>query len=660
MNFINGKLFYLLLLLVPAAVVIFVSAGRRRRRMLDTVLGKNSNASEMVNVSYGRRRWRFILLGAEVLALLAAAARPWWGTVPVPYTSAGRDVLVLFDVSKSMLASDVAPSRIKHAKFLLGELVKNSRGDRFGLAAFAGDAFLECPLTSDKTSFMQYVDELSPDSIPLGGTNIERALEVADNAFAAAEGSFRAVVLITDGDELTGNSAKAVELLKKKHIPLLIIGLGDPAVPALIPEKDGTFKRDAAGELVKTRLAEDKLREMALATGGVYVRSTASEDGLNMIEKRLQDLIPAENEQGIRSIPVERFPYFLTAAGVLLLGWFIMSERRISVILFMLGCAPLYGNETDPVTMYNEARTLQQEGKEGAMPLYEKTIASGNSEVQSRSSFNIGVDFHNRGRNLVDKAEKALQAQQLDNAEKELKEAQKELTSSADFYRQSLSFAPEFSGELDYSGNLQKLADDRKKIEDLLKKIEELKKQQQQAQDKTQQARDENKQNQQNQQQNQQKMNDAKKSAEDLAKKAEELQQKDLSQKAKEAAKDIDKAAQAAKENRKDEADKHLEEAQKKLGGGKPDSKEDDKKQEQKGDKGDKKESRDDKNGDKNPEKPQNEKPQSGGKPEPKEGKLDKESAEKLLELMAGEEKDLRDALKANMQRRRIKVEKDW
>ncbi len=532
MNFLHGADFYWLLILIPGALILFAVAGARRRRLLRLVLGGRAEEPDAVGLSRGRRVVRFLLLLLTAVLLLTAAARPWWGTRPVPYSATGRDVLVLFDVSKSMLATDVAPSRLKHAQYLLKELVNANRGDRFGLVAFAGTSFLECPLTTDRTSFMQYVDELSPESIPVGGTNIERALRTAEEAFQAAEGNFRAILLITDGDELSGESRRAVEALRAKHIPLFILGLGDPDVPALVPEPDGGFKRDAQGELVKTRLAENALRELALSTGGVYVRSTALDSGLSEIERRIKALVPANVGSGVRSVPIERFPYFLIAAAVLLLGYFLLNDRRSAAVLVLLGLTvfpalgePLPPNEKqqaadtpamvdeakeaeteDPVQLYNQALTWQQEGREEATALYEKAIrkAGENTAVGARSFFNLGVGRHRGARELIGKARQTLQAQQLDAASRELENARQALEGASELYAQALTLPDEARNAVNPGANLQKLNEDREMVETLLKKIEELKKQQQQAQQQTRQAKDQNRQDQQKQQQQQQ------------------------------------------------------------------------------------------------------------------------------------------------------------
>ena len=752
MNFLHGADFYWLLILIPGALILLTMAGARRRRLLRLVLGTRAEDPDAVGLSRGRRAVRFVLLLLAAVLLLTAAARPWWGTRPVPYSATGRDVLVLFDVSKSMLATDVAPSRLKHAQYLLKELVNANRGDRFGLVAFAGTSFLECPLTTDRTSFMQYVDELSPESIPVGGTNIERALRTAEEAFQAAEGNFRAILLITDGDELSGESRRAVEGLRAKHIPLFILGLGDPDVPALVPEPDGSFKRDAQGELVKTRLAENALRELALSTGGVYVRSTALDSGLGEIERRIQALVPANVGSGVRSVPIERFPYFLIAAAVLLLGYFLLNDRRSVAVLILLGLTvfpalgePLPPNEkqkaaedspavpdeaaepetADPVQLYNQALTWQQEGREEASSLYEKAIrkAGENTAVGARSFFNLGVGRHRGARELLGKARQTLQSQQLDAAARELENARQELDGASELYAQALTLPDAARNAVNPGANLQKLNEDREMVETLLKKIEELKKQQQQAQQQTRQAREQNQQDQQKQgqqdQQNQQNQQDqqgqqdqqnqqgqqdqqnqqgqqdqqnqqgqqnqagsaaeqmeqARQATEELQRQAEDLQQQQLSEAARRAAEDLRKAEDATQRNRPEEADRHLQNALKNLGSDSNQDRQND--QQQAGEQDRQQSGQDQKAGEQEQEQQERDKEggqeqdkgneplpepgKSGGEPRRGEpGKLDKESAEKMLEIMADQEKDLREAIKRNSGAGRIRVEKDW
>ena len=316
MNFINLQVFWWIPVILVFMVILFWRARVRRTNIMRLILGPRAKDDMHVQLSLARRLFRFLLLLFVMLMLIVAIARPTWKLQLVPYQNRGRDLMVLFDVSKSMLAQDIKPSRLAHAKLFLRDLVEQTGPDRFGLVAFAGRAFLECPMTTDKTSFIQYIDELDTESIPLGGTNLQLALETAMKAFDAAEGNNRAIILITDGDELTGNSKLVLNELKRTQIPLLIVGVGGSAAPALIPvpQKDGKsvkFMRDAKGELVKTRLNIALMQQLADSTNGYFVHSTTTDFGLEEIEAEIKKLLPAELEKGEKTGRLNVFIIFL-------------------------------------------------------------------------------------------------------------------------------------------------------------------------------------------------------------------------------------------------------------------------------------------------------------------------------------------------------------
>ena len=497
MNFLNSLILWFIPAVVLAVLLLIWRARVRRSQILKSLLGIRWNDPEHVLISPARRSLRLWLFMAGILLLMLAAARPYWGSQLVPYDARGRDVMVLFDVSKSMLSEDIQPSRLEHAKWLLRQLVNDSNGDRFGLVAFAGNAFLECPMTTDKTSFIQYVDELSTSTIPLGGTNLQLALETAGKAFDAAESTNRAIVLITDGDELSGDSSRVLDSLKNQKIPLFIVGLGDPANPAVIPLKRGpgetpAFMRDASGNLVKTKLNEQQLVKLAKETGGIYVRSTVTDPGLDQIRQRIKDLVPKELDKGIRTKPIERFYYPLAVALALLLTWFILSERentavrsRKALLLFLLpgllvaasGAKAADEDNTppapqpavtlpsdtatdgtatdqekkaakdkpaalpDPVKTYNEGHDLQLKKDESAAKLYEQAInlAEKNPAVRARAYQNLGVIEHNKARQEMTQSVEQIKGQNLDGALEKLSGAEKILDKAEEMYVKSMS-----------------------------------------------------------------------------------------------------------------------------------------------------------------------------------------------------------------------------
>lgn len=722
MRFLKPEILWHLLWILPAMLVLYFIAAHKTARTLRAFLGKNAENPDYVLLSKGRRVFRFVLLCLAVLCLVVAAARPSWGVQIQELNGQGRDLLFVFDVSRSMLAKDVQPSRLAHAKWLVKELVKLNPGDRFGLIAFAGKGFLECPLTTDRTSFELTLDELSTDSIPLGGTNIQEALAAALQAFKAAETSHRAVILVTDGDELEGNSGKAVDEIVARKIPLFIAGIGDPSQPSIIQVPDGRggvkTLTDANGNVVNSPLNEKQLGELAKRTGGIYVRSTAGDPGVAALEKRIRALAPHEYETVKTTKPIDRFGYPLAAAFVLLLLRFMVGERparrKLATCMLFAFCLAVSGaEEAAPAAEESFNKGVEAHEKNDlktASESYETALRSGvdQAEIRGRATQNLGVIAHTKARSELAASLQAVQGQNLDEAQKQVENSLKTLNQAEGMYLDSMRESAERN---QLAKNQSILLADRKRAEELKKKIEELKKMQQQAQQQTQQAKDQqkkenqkqdkqqdkqNQQGQQNQpqqdkqnqqgqqgkqeqnQQNQQKQNQqsaqqmtdqAKKSAEDLQKKAQEMGQQNLAKSAEQAKKELEKAQQEQKQGKGESAEEHLKKALDALGGEQSGK---DKQDKQQGEQGRK----DGAGKDQKPE-PQSGKDGGDGQKEdrkieqpqaqpaekkPEEGDIDKNQAASVLEDMAKDEKDLRDAIKA-FQKQRYKnaaPAKDW
>lgn len=722
MRFLKPEILWHLLWILPAMLVLYFIAAHKTARTLRAFLGKNAENPDYVLLSKGRRVFRFVLLCLAVLCLVVAAARPSWGVQIQELNGQGRDLLFVFDVSRSMLAKDVQPSRLAHAKWLVKELVKLNPGDRFGLIAFAGKGFLECPLTTDRTSFELTLDELSTDSIPLGGTNIQEALAAALQAFKAAETSHRAVILVTDGDELEGNSGKAVDEIVARKIPLFIAGIGDPSQPSIIQVPDGRggvkTLTDANGNVVNSPLNEKQLGELAKRTGGIYVRSTAGDSGLGALEKRIRALAPHEYETVKTTKPIDRFGYPLAAAFVLLLLRFMVGERparrKLATCMLFAFCLAVSGaEEAAPAAEESFNKGVEAHEKNDlktASESYETALRTGvdQAEIRGRATQNLGVIAHTKARSELAASLQAVQGQNLDEAQKQVENSLKTLNQAEGMYLDSMRESAERN---QLAKNQSILLADRKRAEELKKKIEELKKMQQQAQQQTQQAKDQqkkenqkqdkqqdkqNQQGQQNQpqqdkqnqqgqqgkqeqnQQNQQKQNQqsaqqmtdqAKKSAEDLQKKAQEMGQQNLAKSAEQAKKELEKAQQEQKQGKGESAEEHLKKALDALGGEQSGKDKQDKQQGEQGrkdgagkdQKPEPQSGKDGKDGQKDDRKIEQPQAQPAEK-KPEEGDIDKNQAASVLEDMAKDEKDLRDAIKA-FQKQRYKnaaPAKDW
>ncbi len=550
MSFLSGSVLWNLLWIIPLILIVAVAGSVRRTRLLRKMFGTDERIERFSNASRGKRVFRIILLSLVVLLLAVAAARPSWGRQVRQDTSNGRDLLVLFDVSRSMLSDDVKPSRMDHAKWLVREIVRKNPGDRFGLIAFAGESFLICPLTVDRASFIQLVDDLDTDTIPIGGTNVQLALEEAVKAFKGAQGTHKAVILITDGDELTGRGASVVGDLANAQIPVFAVGVGDPSNPAVIrvPGEDGKLRilTDRDGNPVKSPLNEPQLTELARRTGGIYVRSTAAYSGLDELETRIKMLDRKESENSVSMFrPIERPAYPLAVAAILLAIFFCVSETRprsvqtliaFAALLLFIAPADSHAQTASPAAQNQQAQTaapadagnmaeqgapepvksaselynsgLEQQqvehDDEKARSFYERAIAASEKEplVRASSYQNIGVISHLDARTSLQDAVDKLQAQDLNSAEKTVEEALTKLGRAEDLYRESMRSA---AGDASVIRNQQILLADRKQAEQLKKQIEELKKLMEQARQQTQQAHDQQQQeNQQNEQQDQQ------------------------------------------------------------------------------------------------------------------------------------------------------------
>ena len=454
----------------------------------------------------------------------------------------------------------------------------------------------------------------------------------------------------------------AKENLKKANIPLFIVGLGDPDTATPLPDKNGTLRRDSSGKLITSKLNEAALKKLAQETGGIYVRSSVADTGIAAIQRRISQLGTAENSAGKRTLPMEKFHWFLIAGALFLFAYMILSERPAAVRkaagIWLVCCfaASLSAEEAlpkkpetvklpeDPVLLYNYARERQLANENDAQSLYEKVIqaAPNQPELQARTLGNLGVTFHQAARKELTAAEQKVSAQQLDAALQELQKAETQVKNAGELYTQSLSFG---SPDALDGRNIQQLDNDRKKIEELKKKIEELKKQQQQAQQQTKQAQQQNKQQKQNQQQAQQQTQKAQQSAENLQKQAEGLKQQQLADQAKKAREELQKAAKAQQENKPQEAQKHLDNAAKALGADQ--SQQQQQRSQEQPQKQDGKEQ-------------QQQKPQP--QPEKNTGDMDKKSAEQMLQMMKeAEDKRREDVEKFNLRRRRQQqVDKDW
>jgi Ca-activated chloride channel family protein len=304
----------------------------RQQASLAQFVSAHLRAQLTRSVSPARRRIkRGLLLGALALVFVALAG-PQAGYRWEQVTRRGNDIIFAIDTSRSMLTPDVKPNRLTRAKLAISDFVTRLDGDAVGLIAFAGNAFLQTPLTLDYGAFRESLDAVDTNIIPRGGTNIASAIREAQSALRNRPGSDRILVLVTDGEDLDGNALTAAKAAAQQDgLKIYTVGVGSAngdLIP-LPPDQGGGFVKDAAGNPVKSRLDETALKAIAAATGGLYVPLGAEGQGLELIYRQaLAPLVKHDLASRQQKIYTQRYQWPLAAALAMLLASVLMRTRR--------------------------------------------------------------------------------------------------------------------------------------------------------------------------------------------------------------------------------------------------------------------------------------------------------------------------------------------
>lgn len=320
-----------LLWLVPALIFFHAWSFRKKDRAIEAFCGPGLIDKLAPLFSRKRRRLKAFLTIAALFFLVFALARPKWGFHWEEITRQGVDIIIALDLSESMLAEDVEPNRLERAKRKITDLLDMLEGDRVGLVAFAGVSFLECPLTMDYGAVKMFMDYLNVDLIPVQGTAIGDAVKTSVDAFGKFGGKSKALILITDGEDLEGDPLGAASLAKKAGVKIFAIGVGkEGGAPIPNREGGGGFKKDKEGNLVISKLDETTLQKIALETEGLYIRSVTGDVDLMKIYKESirGKMEKAELKSAKQKKWEERFQIFVFAGLALIIVEFFISEKR--------------------------------------------------------------------------------------------------------------------------------------------------------------------------------------------------------------------------------------------------------------------------------------------------------------------------------------------
>ena len=317
-----------LLTLIPLFVVLFAGVAAQRHRRLARFGNPETLAELMPEVSNGRVVLKFILFCGAVALVVLAAARPQFGSKLREEKARGVEMMLVVDVSNSMLAEDFEPNRLERTKYAINRLFDGLKQDRVGLIVFAGEPRVQLPITSDYRMAKAFARRIDPSQVSVQGTAIGKALEQALLAFSGEtdEKRSRAIILITDGENHDDDAVAVAKRAAEQGIRIYTIGIGTPEGAPI--EIDGEFIRDEQGEMVVSKLNEEMLAQIADLTGGAYVRATKQDIGLDEIVRSINEMEQSElstvrfeefNEQ-YQSLPI--------VALVLLVAEFFLLARR--------------------------------------------------------------------------------------------------------------------------------------------------------------------------------------------------------------------------------------------------------------------------------------------------------------------------------------------
>jgi Ca-activated chloride channel family protein len=320
------------LLLIPILIALFIRAEHRGLRRLQEFVSARLLPQLAGTINRPRRMVRF---GMQLLGLslaLVSLAQPRWGYTFEDVKRKGLDLLIAVDTSRSMLSNDVQPNRLERVKLVTRDLINELQGDRVGLIAFAGRAFLQAPLTIDYEAVMESVNDLDTKTIPEGGTNISSAINLATQSFGKSAVGNRALIIFTDGEELSGDAVKAAKAAADEGVRIFTVGVGTSQgslIPITSENGETAFVKDSAGQVVKSKLDEKRLQEVSQATGGFYVHLENGPRTMEQIyNEGLAKMQAAEIDVRLSRRPIERYEWPLGAAIIALALSILIGERK--------------------------------------------------------------------------------------------------------------------------------------------------------------------------------------------------------------------------------------------------------------------------------------------------------------------------------------------
>lgn len=407
----ESPIYLWLLLLIPLLLVVSIWLYSQRKKKLRKFGDPELLRALMPDVSRWRPAVKLALMLAALALLIIMVARPQMGTKISREKRQGIETIIALDISNSMLCKDVTPTRLQKSKLLVENLVDHFTNDKIGLVVFAGDAFVQLPITSDYVSAKMFLQSISPSLIATQGTDIAQAIRLSMNSFTQDRNIGKAIILITDGEDHEGGGVEAAEDAHKKGINVFILGVGS-ARGAPIPMEGGGYMTDNTGETVITALNEQMCQEVARAGKGTYIHVDNNSDAQKRLDHELDKLQHGETESVVYSEYDEQFQAFGILALLLLLIEILILEIKNPMfknmklfkgrflLIGILGLMPLGANaQLDRQYVRTGNRFFKAQAFDKAEAEYRKALTKNPSNPQAL--YNLGC---------------ALMAQQQDSA----------------------------------------------------------------------------------------------------------------------------------------------------------------------------------------------------------------------------------------------------
>lgn len=329
-RFANHEILYALGL-IPVLIILFMIFRMKRKKAIQKFGNPEILNALMPNASGSRPVWKFYISIVAISLIIVAIARPQFGSKLEKINREGIELIIALDVSNSMMAEDIQPNRLERAKRAISRLTERLENDKIGLIVFAGDAYIQVPITTDYTSTKLFLSSINTSIVPRQGTAIGSAIDLASSSFTPDSESSKAIVIITDGENHEDDAVEMAKTAAENDIVVHTIGMGLPQggpIPVYNANGQKDFRKDKNGEVVVTKLEEQMLQEIAAAGEGTYVRANNTEVGINSIFDEISKMNKTELESRVYSEYNDQFFYFILVALILIVVEFTVMERK--------------------------------------------------------------------------------------------------------------------------------------------------------------------------------------------------------------------------------------------------------------------------------------------------------------------------------------------